>query len=434
MRINRSSKVSCFIFFLIFSLLFVCNMLTQKIVDDFAYMYSWDTGEKITSIVQIFPSIAAHAEKMNGRLVAHFFVQVFEMLPKVFFNVVNAALFVLLIYLMYKFSKTEKKNNLLILGLFGSVWLFVPAFGQVFLWLDGACNYSWSVVFGLIFLIPFVNEFLYNKQIKNIFLKILFVIFSFVAGAFSENVSAASMFIAGLIVLALIFVQHKKFPIYYIVCIGFSFLGYLSMVLAPAERAHKGIELTLGGLRGNFIEALEMYKTIDILLVTFVILLIVACAIKVQKERLILSVIFVAGSLCSNFLMSAAAYYPERCLLGSVIMLIIADGILLSSTFEEKYQMLSTCLLSIILLYTAYYVPIAVNDIYVSNAVIKSNEQYIYQCKDQGNLDITVPMPKPQTKYSAVYGLRYLSADTPDTWPNVHMSRYYEVNTILGEW
>lgn len=65
---------------------------------------------------------------------------------------------------MYHFAKQERENNLIALGIFACIWLLTPAFGQVMLWLDGACNYLWSLFFNLLFILPFVRLFLNGRK------------------------------------------------------------------------------------------------------------------------------------------------------------------------------------------------------------------------------------------------------------------------------
>lgn len=66
MRINTSRKITALIFVGIFLLILLCNALTELVADDFAYMFSWENGERITNIWQIFPLDAgtfAHYER-----------------------------------------------------------------------------------------------------------------------------------------------------------------------------------------------------------------------------------------------------------------------------------------------------------------------------------------------------------------------------------
>lgn len=141
MRINRSNKVAYAIFAGIFLLLFLCNSLSMYVADDFQYMYSYATNERITRFSQIFPSMVVHTQQMNGRFVSHFLAQLFLMLPKFIFNVINSFFFTMLVFIIYKLARIKQENNFLLIGIFASVWLLVPEFGQVVLWLDGACNY-----------------------------------------------------------------------------------------------------------------------------------------------------------------------------------------------------------------------------------------------------------------------------------------------------
>ena len=76
------------------------NCFTPYQADDFAYHFRFDNSAPLTGIADIVPSMAAHAEILNGRLAAHSLVQLFELLPKPVFNFVNAGMFTLLIWLM----------------------------------------------------------------------------------------------------------------------------------------------------------------------------------------------------------------------------------------------------------------------------------------------------------------------------------------------
>lgn len=167
MGINRSRKTTIIIFSGIFILLLLCNSLTKPVADDFAYMYSWETHERITNFSQILPSMIAHSHLMNGRFVTHFLVQLFLMLPKFVFNIANTFVFTLMVFLAYRFSRAERNNNLLALSVFACIWIFTPLFGQVMLWVDGACNYLWSLCLNLIFILPFVELFINGKKIHR---------------------------------------------------------------------------------------------------------------------------------------------------------------------------------------------------------------------------------------------------------------------------
>lgn len=69
------------VFVCIFLLMLYCNIKTPMLIDDYSYLYSFDDWSRIENVFQIFPSMAAHRLSMNGRVVAHFFLQFFLMFP-----------------------------------------------------------------------------------------------------------------------------------------------------------------------------------------------------------------------------------------------------------------------------------------------------------------------------------------------------------------
>ena len=108
---HRGTALSILVWASLFFVILLCNILTDYCVDDFTYLFSLATKERITSFFQIFPSLAAHAEKMNGRLIAHFLTHLFLLLPKIIFDIANTAVFLLQIVLMIKISHREKKKT-----------------------------------------------------------------------------------------------------------------------------------------------------------------------------------------------------------------------------------------------------------------------------------------------------------------------------------
>ena len=112
----RSGRVRAALLLGIFLLMLLGNVLTPYAVDDWAYMHSFATGERLTRFGEIFPSMAAHAQTMNGRLFAHFWAQLFLLLPKAVFNIVNALIFTALIALLARLAQPEgERDNLILL-------------------------------------------------------------------------------------------------------------------------------------------------------------------------------------------------------------------------------------------------------------------------------------------------------------------------------
>lgn len=432
---KRSQCLAAALYLCIFLFLLVLNGLSPYIADDFRYLYSFNDFERIESIPQIITSMRAHRYNMNGRLVAHTLVQIFGMLPLWLFDVVNALLFTLQIALIHQLARGDApRSNGLLLALFCGAWLFCPAFGQVNLWQDGACNYLWSTVLALLYLHPFVEEYLYDRPIRTRFGKFCFLCLSFGAGAYSETVSAAAFGMSVLLVILLLAHRRRRFRPIWGEAIVISFLGYISIYLAPAQWREKSAEMTLPVLLNNFVNvALQYWNLLGVLLIVFLLALVLNLLIRTDRKRIFLALVFFAGSLAANFIMLFASYYTDRSAVGAFTFLLAADAILIYPLLGcKKYKPLLILGFVLTLAATAPALVAGVRDIHDTYTHLQENEAYIYECKEQGILDVQVPVFTASTKYSEATGSIYLNTEDPTTWPNDAMTKYYELKSLLG--
>ena len=155
------------------------NHWTPYAADDYSYMFNLSDGSRMTSIGQIFSSLAVHYTKYgNGRLISHFFVMLFLIGSKWIFNLVNAFIFVLLILSIYHLTSHKKACSLLLFFAIPTLlWLYMPAYGQIFLWLDGSINYMWSYLFALLFLSVYITLLRGKSLLNQTWKLILFCIY-----------------------------------------------------------------------------------------------------------------------------------------------------------------------------------------------------------------------------------------------------------------
>ena len=434
-KLNHSNKCTTVFFILVFLLMFVCNFFTGMLADDYSYCFSYSTGERITNIMQIFTSLRAHADYMNGRLVAHFWAHLFLMLPSWIFDIVNSFMFTLQIFVMYKISiilPGKKHNNMLIPLIFGCIWIFQPVFGQVNLWLDGACNYLWAISFGLIFIMPYVNLYIKNQPIKNIALQVLFPIFSLLFGAHSENASSAFIFMAMLFLVLTFIYVNKKIPVVYFISIATAVLGYISIYRSPAQIEKKAADFSLMALRNNFAYCFEVFKEFWILLAIFVVLFVLCVYLKTEKKGILLSLVFFLGGMASHFIMTFAGYYADRSAFCVVALLTLAVAILFNQLTYTSFDILLICILAVLMLPLAHHVVYGVNDIYNTHLQMQANIEHIYESKENNELDVTINMINSKTAYSAALGMHYADPDSTESWPNPAIANYYGVNSIIG--
>ncbi len=431
-KINHSKELFAVILIGIFLLMLCLNFLTPYLSDDFDYKYSYATGEPISGPLDIFPSMAAHRNILGGRVVAHFFVQLFLWLPKWVFNLVNAFMFTLLIYLIYRLSAPEKSvNNIYLFSVFGAVWYFELSFGQVNLWLDGSVNYLWACVFCLLYFVPLMRRYFEGKGLKNPAYIAMYLLYCLLFGAYSENGSLALIVLAVLILVLIRFKKNETVQWYYISGVALSGAGYMFLMTAPAVGAHR-TALDLASVGNQFATVMSQYGELFPLLALYAVLMILALFRGTNREVLSRCGLFFLGSLIANFAMLAASYYADRSAAVPCVLLIVADGTLIFEMFRSSLKPYMLCLLAVMSLLTLFKVTEAAKDVYTCYRKVGLVEEYILDRKAAGETAVLAPIPFPESKYSALYGLIFLNQDDSDTFPNDAIKKYYGLDSILG--
>lgn len=431
-KLNTAKGVSLALFAAVFLLLFCCNLHTALVADDFRYCFSFADDSRMTSVSQIVPSMAAHRHSMNGRVIAHALVQIFLMLPKPVFNLANALMFVLLVRLICRPSLEKGQHNVLLtLCVFGCLWVLQPEFGQVFLWLDGSINYLWCAVFCLLWLLPWAESFLQDREPSRA-AQILLVLASPLVGAYSENSSVALIFLA-LVFLALrVFHDKQRVPLWMALSLLLTLAGFFFLMLAPATAANKSAEMRLSILLGNFVETGLFYLRFWPLLVSFGLLTILAVKSGMDLRRRILALVYLMGSLAGHFVLTFALYCAGRSTYIGLILLLAANALLFLPLLEGAGKKLPGCLCAVCMMFTVWKVAVGVQDILRTDYLLDFNRELIEQAAANGERDVQVPRPYARTKYSALEGLSYLNTEDPNDWPNVYMAKYYGVDSIIG--
>lgn len=412
------------------------NAMSPYAADDYSYMFSAVTGEKISNVFQIMISLMDDYLKVNGRVLPHFFVQFFMIFPKWVFNLVNAAMYVVLIGLLL--NRTGMKDSvrpLLCLAVAVAMWVFLPAYGQVFLWMTGSINYSWSYVFALIYLYFYrrvylsPSDVLKGKQIVGL------SVYSFFFGAYSAQVSFATVFVSFFILCLLMYSEHtvKKY-VHYVIPVITAALGYLTMILSPAE-TERLPEMSSGGIFKRVIDVFETYyMSARLLLIVWAVLLAVGICFKVRKKELVISVAFVAISIVTMGMLGAASYVVARHYTNSLFFLLAANVVLVQALIERgNAKVVSYCICAYLLTANIWVLWEGTYDIYATYKQHQEREAYICEQRDSGNGDVLyVPMITPLTKYSCKYDLTDLQVDDTYVWPNSAVAKYYGIGKIYG--
>ena len=402
---------------------FVLTVLTPKYADDFAYSFSFATDQRIRSIADIFPSMAVHRVLLNGRVVPHFLVQLFLMFPKAVFSLLNAMETILLLKLSSRCLQTSGKTKCLILlcGIFG-IWLFTPSFGENYLWLDGAVNYSWALAVLMLFLTPYISAWFEMPREKHTLLSVLHIVFSFAAGSWSENGSLAFLFVAGCLFLGT-WKRERKLPVYLMLGICSAAAGYIFLMTAPATSG-RAAAMNPSVLITNvqfFLKA--SFSHLLVLYLAFAALLVMTIVSKGQKDRIIFSILlFLAGfGALASFIF--AAYFVERHFSCTVFLTVLSCTVLLDELAQKLCYALTGVLTAIFLLYFT----LGTVDIVVANRKETEREQIIRDAVSKGEKEVTLTNYFPSTVYAVPFIL-----DAPNDWVNMTVASYYGLDTVYG--
>lgn len=410
----------------------VLNFLCPYVADDYNYLLHFGTKERLKSLQDVAESMYIHCFRMNGRVVSHTIVQLFGLFPKWVYNVCNGGMFTLLVWLMYRVANFGRKPSwLLACCIAMGLWICIPAFGQVCLWYTGAVNYMWSLVWLLVFWLPYLLRFL-DRQIRwKKWQMALFCLGSWLFGMYSEIASFVGIYLAAAVILVPGLMKNKSFKTWLWIPWLLACAGYVMMLCMPAQLpAKQAGSMDLATLLANFSRATDMLTKYCIpLLVLWCVSFVLGLTYRIGQERLILGVLMLLGAIGANYMTMVASYYPERCLCVSVMLLILSICMMLSGFSTRTCFRAAAATLAVVFALCLFP---GVGDIVSCWQASCRREMLIESCKAEGRLDVTAEIIVPQTQYSVFWDLRDLSTDDPTTWPNFAMGKYYGLDSIIG--
>ncbi len=415
-------------------IMLLLNILIPMLSDDFLYAFSLKTEERLNfDLEQLIGSAVAHGILINGRYFAHFFAQLFLTLPPIVFDLVNTAVFMATVYLVYRMANRSKTlDNRLLLGIFGSMWLFQLAFGQVNLWLDGACNYLFSLFFGLLFLWPFLRLARDKKPIP-ILLILPHMLLSVLVGGYLEPLSVGVLFAACLFCAAEFFLYRNRHAVRHLPSILCGFFGMALMVFSPAESRNKLSAFSILKFLEVFGIGLFVLACIAPILILWYVLF---KRIKREEntERLqSTAVILLLGALAANFVLLMANNYPLRCSQPCIFLSTLSTALLWGSLKDRSFGKWErpVCLAFAVALCLAILT--ASVDNLQTRLCINRNEQVIAAAKESGVRHVELEVPTPWTHYNALHGIVYVGQEETSDWPNTYIARYYGLDSVIGK-
>ena len=404
-----------FYFTIIFIFILVFNFLTPYILDDYQLMYDYTMTKRIDSIIRVFKELYHMYFNWGGRMVAHFFAYTFLALPKWIFNIVNSIVYVLDVYLVYLIARGNKKDNYKYLLLIHMIiFIFIPTFAQTFLWLDGSCNYSFTLLMELFFIYKILNI----KDNKYNYIK--YIIISLLAGMCNENASLS------LIVFLVLYTIYDKSNLKLKVTSFISIIvGYLFMFLAPGNYIRMETVSENTSFFHNFFEKLA-YLTSNFWPIIIGILLIVIVFLIKNKEKGKICLIMYICSLISFYSMMASPQLSLRSFTITTIYIFIIVMTILFNINKEIIKKITYISISIIFIFTFIPTSIEYYDYYI---FMNNRHNKIIQSKKENIKSVGIKVRKNTNNCRIPTSCELEDIQLDKTgFPNCAMSKYYGID------
>lgn len=218
----------------------------------------------------------------------------------------------------------------------------------------------------------------------------MYVVFAFAAGAYSESISLAMLFIAFCLAVGG-YIQKRKVPLFLAAALVTAILGYVFLMLSPSELSGRAGEFSLSAIARSFEYAVELTKLhLGKLYCTFMLIFAVAIETELTKpkgERDFRPVVFAAIAFLGGLV--SIALFAFSFVLGVLDVAVV-------------YK--------------------------------KSNERLtqIAEAKANGETSIVLEKFVADTKYSPAYELTDI-AEGENEWPNDAIASYFGFETVSGK-
>ena len=383
--IHRNKSVF-FVSLIVFLILFLLSAMTPMVTDDYSYSFNWADWTRISSITQIFESMAAHRQLHNGRVFAHGLVQLFLFLPRMIYVIMNAGCGVLLCVLTARLIFTESETDQFFLLLFGALFVisFTPALGENYLWLDGSINYFWNIAFSFLFLLPFFMDFLNRPLKESHWIVVLRCFLAFWTGAYSESMSLVVLAIAVLLWIC-------------------------------------------SWMRDRLFRMITKYLIWPYLF--FAVLLTLSVWFHAESRRILLSCLLFLSGLASLASFLFSAYVVPRHFCFPVFFTMLSCLLLLSSLCGVEKALYSRVAVAVVSVLFVLQFPVGVLDVAVSWHKQEVRLQQIQAALDAGEKSIVLENYYPYTSYAIPF---YADSKNASGWPNADIARYYGLDAVFG--
>ena len=202
---------------LLFIFYFNIATLTPYTADDFVYKINpleYEISAKV--LKDAFNSQILHYLNWGGRITVLFLVQLFLIPIKLYFNVINALVQILIINTLFFYAYNRIATTLKDVSIISliNIMLFIGfyQYSQVSIYLTPTIGYSWMHLYVLLYYLPFWNHYINQRESRN---KLSFYFFGIISGCTNEHVFIAQFIFFILLKINTKINRHSKIPQFY---------------------------------------------------------------------------------------------------------------------------------------------------------------------------------------------------------------------------
>ena len=420
-----------------FLAMFLFNILTPLISDDYTYLLRYPTSEPVENFGDIIESQIVHYMQWGGRTIVISLNQIFLWLGKWLFNPLNAAMFCVFVWACAKLAVGRRPvHPLLLVVVLAALVHFNPCFGAVNLWLCGSCGYLWPLALCLLFLLPY-RLALDGLELQGAGAAVGIFFLGLAAGWGNENTSGMAV-LAAAIFLVLLRIFLKKVPLWAWTGAAVCLTGFLLLMCAPGQWVrfeYAGSDgrsfLTVYATRiMNATHSLFLYGAW--LLVAFGALYGLLLLTKPGAKALVLPAVFCLLGLAANYALILSPVYYIRSFYPVLAMLVCANAsciAALAQTRVDTARLLRGALAGLFSVVLAYDLLIGGYDIlnYFTMRLVRDGE--ITAAVQAGETDVETYAVFPYTRFCGAWGQPDIRQD-PGNWVNKNMALHLGAGSI----
>lgn len=417
----------------------VLNTLTPLVSDDYTYSRQFPGGEPITGLGDIFTSLAYNYQYWSGRMLGLGLTFLFCWLPKMLFNLFNAALFCWVAWGICKLISGRKAvTPPLLLAVVAALVHLNPCFGAVNLWLCGSCVYLAPLACCVGLLVPY-RLALDSPVTMNKAAMAGYFLLAVLAGWGNENTSGAALLAAVLLCLWLKITQ-KKLPLWAILGAVGTLLGFIGLMAAPGQWARMDSvnvsqsdprsPLTIFLIRVmNATHSLRAYGFW--LVLAFGALFALCWLAGAGWQRLVLCGFWGIMALAANYALVLCPVYYVRSFYPVLMFLLVGIGACLDALgdLKERNRLALGLICGALCAVLCFDLLEGGYDILSYYTMRSVREQDIKAQIAAGQTNVETYAVYPYTRFCGAWGMPDLRLD-PNNWVNVNAARVLGADSI----